>query len=135
MTDQNLTKAGGDESLSAVGAFCMDCGVPIEAGAIRCTNCPRCPYCLETIRPGAAKCKHCGEFLVSQRLPPQLPAKDGAAAVMSFFVPGLGQMYHGKIGVGLLWLVAVAVGYVLMIVPGVILHVICISSAYSEHKI
>jgi TM2 domain-containing membrane protein YozV len=32
-------------------------------------------------------------------------------------IPGAGQMYAGKIGSGLLWLMAVAIGYVQFIVP------------------
>jgi TM2 domain-containing membrane protein YozV len=95
----------------------------------------KCPYCREDIQFGAIKCKHCSEFLVKQAEAQRGPAKDGAAAVMSFFIPGLGQMYHGRIGAGLLWLFVVILGYALMVVPGLILHVICISLAYSEHKV
>jgi TM2 domain-containing membrane protein YozV len=50
---------------------------------------------------------------------------------LSLVIPGAGQMYKGKVGVGLLWLVAVVIGYTAMIVPGVILHLICIFNAAS----
>ena len=35
---------------------------------------------------------------------------------------------------GLLWLIFVALGYVMMVVPGLILHLICILSAASGKK-
>jgi UPF0716 family protein affecting phage T7 exclusion len=38
-------------------------------------------------------------------------------------------MYKGDVGAGLLWLVCVAIGYVIFIVPGVVLHLICIFTA------
>lgn len=57
----------------------------------------------------------------------------GVAAVLSFFIPGLGQIYRGKIGKGLLWLLIVPIGYVMLIVPGLVLHVVCIVNAYSSN--
>src|SRR5437588_1934278 len=122
--------------------FCNQCGGQLLPGNIRCARCNAgvpdpeslgavlCPYCRENIQPGALKCKHCSEFLVQR----SSPAKDGAAAVMSFFIPGLGQIYHGKIGAGLGWLFAVALGYVVLVVPGLILHIMCVANAYSEQK-
>lgn len=55
----------------------------------------------------------------------------GVAAVLSFFIPGVGQMYKGDILSGILWLIAVPIGYFLLIVPGLILHLICIITAAS----
>jgi hypothetical protein len=54
----------------------------------------------------------------------------GVAAVLSFFIPGLGQIYRGDVGFGLLLLIATIVGYALFIVPGVIIHIAAIASAY-----
>ncbi|MCL4402737.1 MAG: hypothetical protein M1436_08765 [Acidobacteria bacterium] len=48
---------------------------------------------------------------------------------MSFFIPGLGQIYKGHIGAGIVWLIAVTAGYLMLIVPGVILHILCIVNA------
>lgn len=53
---------------------------------------------------------------------------NGIAAVLSLFIPGAGQMYKGKTGQGLLWLLATVIGY-MMIVPGLIVHVVCIFNA------
>ena len=55
----------------------------------------------------------------------------GTAAVLSLFVPGAGQIYKGRLAAGILWLIVVIGGYLLVIVPGVILHIICIYKAYS----
>lgn len=93
----------------------------------------KCPFCAETILEDARKCKHCGE-IVDPTLRPQAPAPEawnpGAAAVLSLFIPGAGQIYRGKLGPGLLWLFGTALGYVLLVLPGLVLHIICIVDAY-----
>ncbi len=38
-------------------------------------------------------------------------------------------MYKGKIGEGIAWLIFVVIGYLLMIIPGLILHLVCIFNA------
>lgn len=105
----------------------------------------KCPYCAETIHADALKCKHCGEILdeslkTSRQqqaptivLPEQKVRKwsPGVAALLSFLIPGAGQMYKGNVGAGLLWLIFVVIGYFLVTVPGIILHLICIFAAAS----
>ena len=61
-----------------------------------------CPFCKEEIAPGAVKCKHCGEFLDPRlRTAPQAPgSSNGVTAVLSFLVPGLSQMYGGRVAAG-----------------------------------
>jgi hypothetical protein len=54
----------------------------------------------------------------------------GVAAVLSLLIPGAGQMYKGNVLGGVVWLIAVIIGYTLL-VPGVILHLCCIASAAS----
>lgn len=56
----------------------------------------------------------------------------GIAALLSLVIPGAGQMYKGQVVGGLLWLVFVIVGYFAMVVPGIVLHLICIASAASK---
>lgn len=63
---------------------------------------------------------------------PAAPAwSPGVAAVLSFFIPGLGQMYKGQVFNGLAWLAVTVVGYVALVVPGIILHLCCIVGAAS----
>jgi TM2 domain-containing membrane protein YozV len=54
-----------------------------------------------------------------------------AAAVLSFMITGLGQMYKGAVGSGLAWLFFTLLGYVALIVPGLVLHACCVVSAAS----
>lgn len=59
------------------------------------------------------------------------PANAAVAAVLSLIVPGAGHLYAGRPLSAVLWFVLVSVGYLLLIVPGVLLHVLCIASAAS----
>ena len=95
-----------------------------------------CPFCRETIKIGALKCKHCGEILDEdlrdeRRLRPQQRWNPGVAAVLSFFWPGLGQMYKGQILNGFAWMFIIALGYCCCLFPGFFLHVFCIFGAAS----
>ena len=51
------------------------------------------------------------------------------AGLCSFFIPGLGQLIAGRVLAAMLWFVLVPIGYVCLIVPGLILHLICIVDA------
>jgi len=98
-----------------------------------------CRFCGEEIRTSAVKCKHCGEFLDeslrqgrAKELAPALPKwNPGIAAVCSFFIPGLGQLYKGQVFNGLAWFLVVIVGYFFLVIPGLVLHLFCIIGAAS----
>ena len=92
----------------------------------------RCPYCSEVILSEAKKCKHCGEFLdpaLKKSVILQPKWNPAIAAALSLVVPGGGHIYRGKILAGCLWAFLVAVGYGAYILPGLILHLTCISLA------
>ena len=104
-----------------------------------------CPFCAEEIAAMARKCKHCGEFLehdadatmtVNGRLqrssvnPPQ--PSPGVAMVLSLFIPGLGQLYKGRLLTGMIWFVLTVVGYACFILPGLIFHLMCLIDAGSR---
>ena len=55
----------------------------------------------------------------------------GIAALLSFIIPGAGQMYRGYIGTGIAWFFLVIIGYVAFIIPGIVFHLICIFMAAS----
>ena len=56
----------------------------------------------------------------------------GLAAVLSFFVPGLGQIYNGQIGTGLLFFFGTAIGFLFLVVPGIVLWIYGIYHAYKN---
>jgi len=63
--------------------------------------------------------------------PPVRLWSPGLAAVLSFFVPGLGQLYKGQFVSAVFWFVFVSMGYVALILPGLILHFFCVVGALS----
>ena len=65
-----------------------------------------------------------GEIRV-RRLP-----SPGIAAVLAFFVPGLGHLYVGRLAAAAGWFVAVGIAYWAILVPGFLLHAISIWTAY-----
>lgn len=99
---------------------CEDCGRQVSDQALAC------PFCGRPQAPSARP----REPLATR--PIVVAPSPGVAAVLSVVIPGLGQIYRGKVGRGLLWLVGVLVGYGLLILPGIILHLACIFDAASS---
>lgn len=94
-----------------------------------------CEDCGHQVSDKAAACPQCGRPMapVVQPPPPEphettreivVEPSPGVAAVLSFLLPGLGQMYRGNVGAGLLWLLLVVVGYMALVIPGVVLHLL-----------
>ncbi len=58
----------------------------------------------------------------------------GIAAVLSVLIPGLGQVYAGRLVAGGLWFLATALFYWAILLPGFIAHALCVWSAYDSAK-
>jgi len=70
----------------------------------------KCATCRRPVSSTADHCPHCGARLnaVATReggaLLPQEPKNPALAALMSFMLPGLGQIYVGQVGKGILYM-------------------------------
>jgi TM2 domain-containing membrane protein YozV len=51
------------------------------------------------------------------------PRANTLAGLASFFIPGLGQLCTGRVFAAMFWFIVVIIGYVCLIVPGLLLHV------------
>jgi len=56
----------------------------------------------------------------------------GIAAVLSVVVPGLGQLYAGRLPAAALWFIGTAVAYSAVLLPGFLVHAFCVWSAYKS---
>jgi len=51
------------------------------------------------------------------------------AAALTVLLPGAGHMYSGRTRAGLFWLLGTLAGYMCLVIPGIVLHILCIASA------
>lgn len=51
------------------------------------------------------------------------------AAIVNIFLPGVGQMIQGRIGAGIAFFFATIIGYLIFVIPGLILHIVSIVDA------
>jgi TM2 domain-containing membrane protein YozV len=62
------------------------------------------------------------------------PPSPGIAAVLSVLIPGLGQVYAGRLLAGAVWFLATGLAYWAILVPGFLVHALCIWSAYASAR-
>jgi hypothetical protein len=101
-----------------------------------------CRECGGKASTEAPACAHCGAANPTGRYHPapvHAPAyalaprpSNGIAAVLSLVLPGAGQMYKGHVGSGIGWMVCTFLGYLALVLPGLVLHGLCIANAASR---
>lgn len=58
----------------------------------------------------------------------------GLPALLSFFIPGLGQIVKGEVGTGILFFIGFFIGLACFILPGIIVWIWQIADAYSPKE-
>ncbi|MFA6005326.1 MAG: hypothetical protein WC775_02465 [Patescibacteria group bacterium] len=58
--------------------------------------------------------------------------KHGFPALLSLFIPGLGQLVKSQVGKGLLIFICTIIGYMMFFLPGFLIHLWQIADAYNN---
>ena len=102
--------------VSDKAAACPHCGCPLTAALKEAPRELKCPQCGYYNRPDGTKCYQCGAALAAPvtvaRPQPQGSAGNVLAAVLSFIIPGLGQLCQGRVGAGVFWFVVAVIAWV-----------------------
>lgn len=147
-----------NESGAGKAVHCPKCGqsltVPLASSTSSSTNLQDCPDCGRQVSKRAEACPHCGAPIASARtkVPPRVAAvptitaptttrawNPGIAAVLSFFIPGLGLLYRGEFGSALVFFLVVSFLYTMGVIAhpfwfllGLAFHGICIHGSYKS---
>jgi TM2 domain-containing membrane protein YozV len=56
------------------------------------------------------------------------------AAIVNIFIPGVGQLIQGRVLSGLFFLIITFIGYAVLILPGIIMHIWAIVDAANYNQ-
>ena len=134
------------------GEFCQKCGnkvaeppIPSQGSGYAMKHCVNCGAQMDARAEICPKCGIRASSVPSPQTPPQQyppqgmpPAQKsaGLAAVLSFIIPGLGQIYNGEIGKGIGILIGFIVCWCLFffLIPIVIAIVLWVWGIYDAYK-
>jgi len=134
----------GKELSTPIPTFCPNCGKPTQIGISHDRRTKFCQNCGGEIDKAAEICPKCGVRVAPPwaKLASDLGAEkknEGIAAVLSFFFVGLGQIYNGQIGKGILFIIFGVISlFTIIFLIGLILYPILwifnIYDAYNTAK-
>ncbi|MCL2862908.1 MAG: hypothetical protein FWE54_02290 [Methanimicrococcus sp.] len=116
--------------------FCTNCGNPaVGPDAKVCTNCGKPLYMTQTDSASNEKHQSMNQGMnqnMNQSANQSANQSLVLATALSFVWPGLGQLYNGKFGKGLLFVACYWGGLCLLIVPGLAVWIYAMWDAYQE---
>lgn len=105
--------------------ICQNCGKNTPEGKF-------CEHCGASVQTSYAIRQPAPLTEVSPQLPPAVkPRKNPTIAALLSLLPGLGQVYNGQIGKGIGLFFAVAIGYAIFPLLGLIAHCAVIYEGYA----
>lgn len=101
-----------------------------------------CSKCGTGTEDTASFCSKCGASLAGGANPnsPVTVIVNGTnanpilAGILSFLIPGLGQVYNGQFIEAVVWFFMTGLGYLFFVLPGLILHICSIIAAYRSNQ-
>ncbi|MDY0267200.1 MAG: zinc-ribbon domain-containing protein [Methanimicrococcus sp.] len=120
--------------------YCSNCGEPLKEFAIVCSSCGT-PIKQQETQTKNDQCREETETSKTERINAEMIYDKNTtgqrkspffALILSFFMTGLGQIYNGRFWKGIGFLIAVPLGFLFLIIPGVAIWVWCLYDAYTD---
>lgn len=113
---------------------CSNCGEPLKEHAIVCSNCgaPVKEHQENKEQPSAQEKAQAEQVYETPKAAPKKEKSTFLALILSFFIPGLGQVYNGNFWKGVLFMFAVPIGAIFLIIPGIAIWIYGMYDAYTD---